>query len=304
MQDYNSQALDAILSYYNVASSAVKRVVLPISEIGQAISQRRAAAALAVGPIGPGDAVDVVSSVAATTKRAPKLLEIDEGDAIAKRFPGFEAIDVPEGAFRGRPPTPSDTVKSLAVTYRFIPLRMLNVVAGAMIRSILKTKSKLMAATPLASQIEAPDTDSQNPLLPVHPGVAAYLTSGEQSFFDEFQQYFYYIGIPLSIAASMIALISGHLRNRKLEEDQKRIFRLLVIADEAMKASFSELETMEREFHSIVASCVNKLAVGATAADQWPVSLAIEHARRSIEGRRQALGAKPALSIAERRPAL
>jgi hypothetical protein len=170
--------------------------------------------------------------------------------------------------------------------------------------SILKTKSKLIAATPLASQIEAPDTDSQNPLLPVHPGVAAYLTSGEQSFFDEFQQYFYYIGIPLSIAASMIALVSGFLRNRRLEENQKRIFRLLVIADEAMEASFSELQTMEREFHSIVASCVNKLADGATAGDQGPVSLAIEHARHSIERRRQALGAKTALSIAERRPAL
>jgi TRAP-type uncharacterized transport system substrate-binding protein len=153
-QDHNSQALDAILNYYNVAPSAVKRVFLPMSEIGRAISERHA-----------------VSSVSAATKRAPKILEIDEGDAIAKRSPGFEAVDVPEGAFRGRPPVPGDTVKSLAVTYRFaIPLRMLNVVAGAMIRSILKTKSKLIAAAPLASQIEAPDTENQDPLLPVHPG--------------------------------------------------------------------------------------------------------------------------------------
>jgi TRAP-type uncharacterized transport system substrate-binding protein len=305
VQDYNSRALDAILSYYNVAPAAVNRVFLPISDIGQAIKQHRVVAALAVGPIGPGDAVDVVSSVAASTKRAPKILEIDEGDAIAKRFPGFESIDVPEGAFRGRPPTPDDTVKSLAVTYRFvIPFRTLDVLAGAMIRSILKTKSKLMAVTPLASQIEAPDTDNQNPLLPVHPGVAAYLTSGEQSFFDEFQQYFYYVGIPLSIAASMIAVISGLFRNRRLEDDQKRIVRLLVIADEAMKASFSELDTLEQEFHTIVASCVNKLADGSNATDQWSVSLAVEHARRSIEGRKQALSAKPVSSIAERSAAL
>jgi TRAP-type uncharacterized transport system substrate-binding protein len=304
-QDYNSQALDTILSYYDVAPAAVNRVFLPISEIGQAISHHRVAAALAVGPIGPGDAVDVVASVARAAKRAPKILEIDEGDAIAKRFPGFESIDVPEGAFRGRPPTPDDSVKSLAVTYRFvIPLRMLNVVAGAIARSILKTKSKLMAVTPLASQIEAPDTDNQDPLLPVHPGVAAYLTSGEQSFFDQIQQYFYYIGIPLSIAASMIAVIFGFLRNRRLEDDQKRIFRLLVIADEAMKASFSELEAMEQEFHSIVASCVNKLANGSAAADQVPVSLAIEHARRSIEGRKAALSAKAPHTIAERNAAV
>jgi TRAP-type uncharacterized transport system substrate-binding protein len=304
-QDDNSRALDAILSYYNVAPAAVKRVFLPISEIGKAIHEHRAAAALAVGPIAPGEAVATVSSVAAATKRAPKLLEIDEGDAIAKQFPGFESIDVPEGAFRGHPPTPDDTVKSLAVTYRFvIPFRTLDVVAGAMIRSILKAKSKLMATTPLASQIEAPDTDNEDPLLPVHPGVAAYLSSGEQSFFDEFQQYFYYIGIPLSIIASMTAVIAGLFRNRRLEQDQQRIFRLLVIADEAMKASFSELETMEREFHSIVASCVNKLADGSAAADQVPVSLAIEHARRSIEGRKAALSAKAPHMIAERSAAV
>jgi hypothetical protein len=84
----------------------VKRVFLPMSEIGRAISERHAVAVLAVGPIGPGEAVDAVSSVAAAIKRAPKILEIDEGDAIAKRSPGFEAIDVPEGAFRGRPPVP------------------------------------------------------------------------------------------------------------------------------------------------------------------------------------------------------
>jgi hypothetical protein len=81
------------------------------------------------------------------------------------------------------------------------------------------------------------------------------------------------------------------LKNRRLEEDQRRIFRLLVIADEAMKSSFSELETLEQELHAIVTSCVNKLADRPSAADQFPVSLAIEHARRSIEGRKAALRA-------------
>lgn len=286
-QNDNSRALDTILSYYNVTPSAVKRLFPPVSEIGKTISQHQSAAALAVGPIGPGEAVDAVSSIAAAAKRAPKILQIDEGDAISKRFPGYEAIDIPEGAFRGHPAVPGDTAKGLAVTYRFvIPLRMFNAVAGVMIRSILKTKSKLTAASPLASQIEAPDTENQDPLLPVHPGVAAYLTSGEQSFFEEFQQYFYFIGIPASILASFIALISGFLRSKRLEDDQKRIVRLLVIADEAMTAAPSELDSMEREFRAIVTSCVNKLADGSSAAGQAPVSLAIDHARRSLEARR------------------
>jgi TRAP-type uncharacterized transport system substrate-binding protein len=292
VQDYNSRALDTILGYYNIAPAGVKRIFLPISEIGPAIHEHRAAVALAVGPISPGDPVDVVASLAKATKGAPEILAIEEGDAIAKQFPALETIDIPEGAFKGRPPVPDDTVKGLAVTYRFVvPFRMPNVVAGALARSMLKAKSRLMAATPLANQIEAPDPDNGNPLFPLHPGVAAFLSSGDQSFFDQFQQYFYYIGIPLSIVASMVALVAGLLKNRRLEEDQRRIFRLLVIADQGMKSSFSELETLEQELHTIVTSCVHKLADRPSTADQLPMSLAIEHARRSIEGRKAALRA-------------
>ncbi len=292
LQDYNSRALDMILGYYNIDSSSVKREFLPISEIGPAIRNHKAVAALAVGPIGPGNVVEVVASIAKATKGAPRILEIDEGDAIAKQFPAFETIDIPEGAFRGHPPIPDDTVKGLAVSYRFVvPLRMLNIVAAALERSIIKAKSNLMAVTPTASQIEAPDTDSENPLLPVHPGVAAYLTSGDQSFFDELQQYFYVVGIPLSVAASLTALVTGHWRSRKLQNEQRQILRLLVISDEAVKADFFELEKLDVEFRVIVASCVNKLVEGKGPAEQLPVSLAIDHARRSIEARKAVLSA-------------
>jgi hypothetical protein len=56
-------------------------------------------------------------------------------------------------------------------------------------------------------------------------------------------------------------------------------------------ADMSELMTLETEFRAIVASCVNKLATESGATDQAPVSIAIEHARRSIEERKVALGA-------------
>jgi TRAP-type uncharacterized transport system substrate-binding protein len=294
LQEYNSKALDAVLGYFNVPPQAVKRVFLPLSEIGPAISHKHVAAVLAVGPIGAGEAVDVVAGVAKATKGAPEILAIDQGDAIAKRFPGFESIDIPEGAFKGHPPTPSDTVKSLAVSYRFVaPETMLNVVAGVIGRSIFQTKTKLMAVTPLASQIEAPDPDDKNPLLPVHPGVAAYLNSGDQSFFDSLQQYFYVVGIPLSLVGSLIAVVIGLLNNRKLEADQKRVYRFLVIADAARTADASELDALENEFDSIVASCVNTLAEGSSDAGHLPASsLAIDHARRAIERRNRQLDAR------------
>jgi hypothetical protein len=211
-------------------------------------------AVLAVGPMGPVEVVDVVGAVKLATKGAPGILAIDEADAINKRFPGLESIDVPAGAFRGRPPTPDDTVTTLAITYRFVaPNTMLDAVAGAIARSIFKTKAQLVAKTPLASQIEAPDPDDKNPVLPAHPGVAAYLNSGEQSFFDEFQKYFYLGGIALSMAGSAIALLVGRLNRKKSESDLRQINRLIELADKALVAQASELKALEEELNGIIA---------------------------------------------------
>jgi hypothetical protein len=119
--------------------------------------------------------------------------------------------------------------------------------------------------------------------------VVDYLSSGDQSFFDDAQQYLYLVGIPFSLAASLIAVFVGWLRNRKLVRDQQDVTRLLVIADEAESADESQLATLEREFRAIVSACVGKLLQGA-ASDQASVTLSIDHARRSIAARRTALG--------------
>lgn len=291
LQEYNSSALNTILSYFNVAAPSVKRVFLPLGELGPALQRKQVAAVLAVGPIGPGEAVDVVAAVAKATKGAPALIELEAAEAIAQRFPGFESIDVPTGAFKARPPIPDDSVTSLAVTYRLVaPERMLNVVAGLIGRAIFKAKTKLTALSALASQIEAPDPDDKNPVLPVHPGVAAYLNSGDQSFFDTLEEYLYVVGIPLSFAGSLIAVVIGLVRNRKLEADQQQVYRVLIIADAARTADPAELESLESEFHTIVASCVNKHVAGSSDVGQLPVSsLAIDHARRALDRRRRQL---------------
>jgi NMT1-like family len=280
LQTYNEQTLDAILSYYNIPANSVKRIFLPLAEIGAAVLDKQVAAVLAIGPMGPGEVVDVVGAVKLANKGAPTILAIDEADAINKRFPGLESIDVPAGAFRGRPPTPDDTVTTLAITYRFVaPNTMLDVVAGAIARSIFKTKAQLIAKTPLAGQIEAPDPDDKNPVLPVHPGVVAYLNSGEQSFFDKFQQYFYLGGMVLSMAGSVVALLIGRLNRKKSESDLRQIDRLIELADKALTAqASSELKALEEELNGIIAWFVKGQASGT--ADSTAFSVAIAHAQR------------------------
>jgi len=144
-------------------------------------------------------------------------------------------------------------------------------VAGAIARSIFKTKAQLVAKTPLASQIEAPDPDDKNPVLPVHPGVVAYLNSGEQSFFDEFQKYFYLGGMVLSMVGSAIALLVGHLNRKKSENDLRQIDRLIEFADNG-------------------------------TADSTAFSIAIAHARHAIEKQREALRQRQTGSMPQQEP--
>ncbi|ACB94548.1 TAXI family TRAP transporter solute-binding subunit [Beijerinckia indica] len=288
IQENNAQALDTILSYYNISPTAVKRVFLAREEIGEAVQQKRVNAVLAIGPVGPGEVVDAVSAIARATKGTPGILAIDEAEAIAKRFPGFESLDVPAGAFRAKPATPNDQVTTLAVTYRFVvPDTMLNVVAGALARSIFATKAKLMALSPLANEIEAPDPDSKSPILPIHPGVTAYLSSGEQSFFEEFQSYIYIGTMIASVLGSAFAIISGRLSSQKSDAAMQQITRLIEIADQAASAELAGLDALEKEFNQIVASLLTQHAVDTGGSSAF--SVAIDHTRHAIEHRRQIL---------------
>jgi hypothetical protein len=171
---------------------------------------------------------------------------------------------------------------------------MLNVVAGLIGRAVLNTKEKLMAADPLATQIETPDADDTSPVLPIHPGFSAYLSSGDQSLLDSLQSYLYVVGIPASLLGSLGALVWSQWRNRKLMDVEQQAYQLLVIADAARRADHAELERLEDELDELIRICVNHMTAGTADVSQAPITtLAIDHARRAIARRRQDLAATP-----------
>jgi TRAP-type uncharacterized transport system substrate-binding protein len=294
-QDDNSHALDLLLSFYNLTPDRVKREFLAAADIGPAIEHKQVVAAVAVGPVGPGPVVDTVASIGAATKGTPKILGFDDADAIVKRFPMFESYDVPEGGFRAKPAVPDDSVTTLAVNYRFaVPITMLDIVADAIGRSILTAKAQLMSVSPMAGQIESPDVTDQNPLLPIHPGFAAYLSNGDQSFFDQAQRYLYIFGIPLSVGASLLTLLVSTINARGSKKDRQAVERLLSIAHEANTADRERLDAMESELHAAVSDCVAKTGK-ADNAEQWKTQLAMQHAMRRFERRDAVLKAEAAL---------
>lgn len=286
-QQVNSALLDLILDYYNVAPQQVQRIFLPLDEIAAAIHQKHAAAVLAIGPVGPGDVVAAVAAVAKGSGGTPTILAFSDAAAFNRRFPAFESYDVPEGAFRSRPAIPDDSVTTLSVSYRLVaPDRMLDVVAGAIGRTIFTSKTKLIALTPLATQIEAPDPDDKNPILPIHPGVANYLNNGEQSFFDEFQGYFYLVAAVLSILGSLATIVMGRLKTGRMRQEERRIGELIKIADRSRDADAATLDGLEQALHRLVDEAVSS---GGRSEGAATIALAIYHARYCVASRRTSL---------------
>jgi TRAP-type uncharacterized transport system substrate-binding protein len=284
LQAENENVLNTILEYYNVPQDTVHRVVAPISALSARIHSKTVAAVLAIGPVGPGDLVDVVAVVSKAGSGAATLLAFDDADAFSKRNPGFESLDIPGGALRAKPETPDDTLTTLAVTYRLVaPEMMLNVVAGAIGQAIFTAKTRLLTATPTAAYIEAPDTDAKSSILPIHPGVSAYLTNGEQSFFDDFQTYFYAVGIGLSLIASLGTMAMGYLRRRSTAAEMSAVSNLVDIADQARTADEERLLELDERLHLTLATVI----VGKAGAASLPTAtLAASHARDVINARR------------------
>ncbi len=290
LQAANARLLDTVLTYFDIPTKDVDRLFQPVDVLAQAARQKKLAAVLAVGPMAPGEVVDVVAAIARATKGTPKILALDEAEAIGKRFPGLESIDVPMGAFRARPATPSEAITTLAVTYRFAASELMpNVVAAAIARSILTTKAKLAAVTPLALQIEAPDPDNKSPILPVHPGVAAYLSNGDQSFFEQVQQYFYLGGLVVSLAGSLLAAASAGWNRRRSEAEWRPIRQLVDLADAAPRADHARLAVLEGEYREIVAAMLG-CSSGTVSTDCLSAfSTALAHARHALDSRRASL---------------
>ncbi|GJE13592.1 TAXI family TRAP transporter solute-binding subunit [Methylobacterium longum] len=290
LQAANARLLDMVLSYFDIPAQDVGRTFLPVDALAQSVRQKKLAAILAVGPMAPGEVVDVVAAIARATKGTPRVLALDEAEAIGKRFSGCESIDVPVGAFRARPATPSESVTTLAVTFRFAASELMpNVVAAAIARSILTTKANLAAVTPLATQIEAPDPDDKSPILPVHPGVAAYLSDGDQSFFDQVKQYFYLGGLVISLAGSLLAAASAGWNRRRSEAEWRPVRRLVEIADAAPGVDRAGLAALEGEYRALVSEMLGCTSGLVSTECLSAFSTALAHARHALDRRRASL---------------
>jgi len=247
-----SRLLDSVLSFYNISPDKVQREYLSSEEIGPAIAKNRVAGLMALGPTGPGAISKAIATIGNVTKTSPRLIGDKQAPAMAKTIQGTEPTKIDEGAFGGDKPKPDEALKTLAVTMRLVGRHTLpDFATGEIARLLTLAKARLIATSPLARDIEAPDSEDGSGL-PIHPGAAAYFEGEQDSLLDSAFSVFYLISIILGVFGSGVVWLFSAGKKDPPAGEQLEANRLLCILRDARNADLASLDRMEAEIDEAV----------------------------------------------------
>lgn len=286
----NRAVLDTILTHASVSPASVQHIFLRPGDIASAIEKNLIQAVLVVAPLGDSLADEVVSALW-RGQSAPELIAIKDAEAIARRDPAFEKVDIPAGFFAGRTTLPKEDLTTLSVSYLVVARKSL---AGSVVTDITKglfaIRQELTPETPLAQYIEAPDT-TRGGRVPVHPGAAAYFDGNEKSFFDRYGDWIYISAMLLGGLGSGLAAVVSSWRARSRRSALAVIDRLIDIRRNAHEAQDADTlrslsdevnDASDRALHRARESLLDETGLES-------IRLAIDEARHAIDGRSREL---------------
>ena len=284
--------LAPVLDYYGITRDKTRYIAVQGDGIADAFRQKKIDAMIAVGPVTAKQMGEAVSDAARGIKGMLQFIEIEEADAIVKRIPALESIEIEQGAFGGRPPRPAESFNTLGYSIRLVTNTKTDADSIAeLARQLFLIRQNLSAAIPGAGLMETPDVEEATAFL-VHPGVRAYVNGEQRSWFDKYNDYIY-LGLFLgsgvgSVAAGLFGWMrSGSSQVRPPVPHQ----RIDLVFDAVRDARTQEqLDAAEREadevFRSVFALGVNGKLSGEAIAS---FNLALGELRSRIAARRAAL---------------
>jgi TRAP-type uncharacterized transport system substrate-binding protein len=282
----SSGILDRILAYYDVGQG-VQRVVLAPHEVAAAVGQRRVAAVFVVGPVGPGPAADTIAALTKAGKEAPDFLAVEEAEAIAKRNPTLDTLEIARGALQGAPPVPDESITTIAVSSRLVArASMYELPAGEIARLLLTNKVKITAQLPFAHQIEAPDTE-KDVVLPAHSGAVAYVNGEQKSIFDTFESLFWMGWMLCTLLGVSYAAMRSRINRHRYDATTETTERVLEMLREVRRADSRQLDELEQEAEEVLEASLRERARDMIDEERFQfLRLALGHVREAIDRQR------------------
>lgn len=281
----NEKLLDLILDHYGIPRDLVRRAHMKPGDVGAALQQRKIAAAFIVGSLG-GAALQTFQSVQKAMKGPPKVIGVEDAEAVRSRAIGVVATEVTKGAFGGSPVQPEEDLTTIGVTIRFVaPARMPPMVAGELTRVLFEGKAKALAGNPQMREMTAPDSDDRD--YPIHPAAQAYFDGEAPTFMERFESFFWIGWGIVGLVGSIIGWVLSKVR--KQESPAEAHFKNLVnFMGEVRSADLKQLDDLQARVDRAVGLLFEQR--DGMSADVIAVySVAIDYARGLIADRRARL---------------
>jgi len=285
--------LAPMLEYYGVTRDNTRQVALQSDEIASAFLEKKVDAMIAVGPVTAKQMHEAIADAARGMDGAIQFVEIEEAEAIARRIPALEQIEVERGAFGGRPPRPAKTLNTIGFSIRMVTSTSAETdTIAELTRQLILIRQNLANAVPGTGLMEPPDIEEVTPFL-VHPGVRAYLNGEHRTWFEKYNDYIYlglfFAGGLGSIAAALFGWMRGG--SGGLNVARQRIEAVLDAIRDAKTCE--QLDAAEREADAIFRGVFGLGTEGKLSAEAIAsFNLAISELRGRIGAQRSAL--KPA----------
>jgi TRAP-type uncharacterized transport system substrate-binding protein len=207
--------LAAVMNYYGVELGRLKLTPLAPGDVAAAIRDKRVNALVIAGNLRSQNVADAVSIAAKGFKGGIRILDIEAAEAIAKRLPEVEAIEIDQGLFGGTPPLPDDAVDTVGMSVRLVADSRLGKDKVSDFLHVFSTiKQQLMVRVPGSGGISIPDPDDETAFV-LHQGVHAFNKGEIINLSDKYGDQIYFGGLLASGLGSLCAGVFGMIESRR-----------------------------------------------------------------------------------------
>jgi TRAP transporter TAXI family solute receptor len=283
--------IEAILRHYDLALPEVTIVAIGEGDVAAALTSKRVDAVAFVASPTSAAAENLIGAVAQASGGKMKVVPVSEAEAMAQRSPTLTAIDIPAGAFKGRPRQPEEEIKTIGASYRLMARSELDrTTVSDATQYLFQYRSRLAVQTPGANEIKALDTETATgAALPIHPGAIDYFAREQQTFMERYGDWLWLALFSMGGISSAGAWLAQHLVRKRRELIDVLLDRLLKILSEARQAkTVKELDDLAMELDRLVVMAVKYGRNRTTnARSMSALILGIDSARAAIADRRR-----------------
>jgi TRAP transporter TAXI family solute receptor len=288
----NVKLLKVILKESGVDPDKVAVTQFGTNQIAEMARDSAIDAYMAVGPL---DSKITIEAIAATAKARgeAKFLPIDVSEAIAQKYPLYEAEEIPGSTFSASPARPEDKIDTVSVNHLIVARKALSETAvGGFVRQLFTVRQQIAKEAPGAAKIEKPDTD-KDAALPAHPGAAAYIDGTERTFLERYSDYFWFAILIFSGLGSAGAWFRHYLKRNEREQNTVHREKLLAMISRVREAESSEeLAAMQHEVDETLRETLECYDDGAIEeGDLSAFGLVMEQFHHAVVDRRVAIAA-------------